>query len=210
MEQLVSDTMFVRLIILLTTGLAVVSLLIRMWLYTFWIDYKSSKQFYFRLMELQQVNKPEKQFQQKFKTESNLQKFVKLIFSWGFFFEFLALAIFPYPGVERLYTFEIIDMLGSKSSYLAVDYYLSDFLFAFMFLRIYFLVRTLFNFTIYTDLYSKKVCVKHGFEASTYFYVKALFVKRTGLVIFMVSAISIMLLSYVLRIFERVYYNTAG
>jgi len=43
---------FVRVIISLTTFLAIVSLLFRMWLYTFWIDYKSSKQFYFKLMEL--------------------------------------------------------------------------------------------------------------------------------------------------------------
>ena len=94
-------------------------------------------------------------------------------------------------------------MLNTKAMNLTVYYYLSDFLFAFMFLRVYFLVRTLLNFTVYSDLYSKKVCAKHGFEASTYFYIKALFVKRTGLIIFMVAAISILVLSYVLRIFER-------
>jgi len=111
--------------------------------------------------------------------------------------------IHPLPGVEQEYTFEIIDMMSSKSKYLKVQYKLSDFLFALMFIRLYFLVRTLLNFTIYSDLYSKRVCSKYGFEASVSFYVKALFVKQPGVVILMVSSLSILFLSYVLRIFER-------
>ena len=31
---------FIRVIISMTTGLAVIALLFRMWLYTFWIEYK--------------------------------------------------------------------------------------------------------------------------------------------------------------------------
>jgi hypothetical protein len=52
-EKMANDSFFVRVIISLTTFLAIIALLFRNWLYTFWIDYKSSKQFYFRLMELQ-------------------------------------------------------------------------------------------------------------------------------------------------------------
>jgi hypothetical protein len=101
-------------------------------------------------------------------------------------------------------------MMGDKTQLDDVNYMLSDFLFAGMFLRTYFLIRTLLNFSIYSDLYSKRVCSRYGFEASTSFYVKALFVKRPGLIIGMVSTISILFLSYVLRIFERVYYNRYG
>ncbi len=206
-QQTIDSTLFVRVIISLTTILAIVSLLFRMWLYTYWIDYKSSKQFYFKLMELQKNSRDDapdaKEEQQKFKKESNLWKFINLIFSWEFIFEFCILVIHPLPGVEQEYTFEIIDMMSSKSKYLKVQYKLSDFLFALMFIRLYFLVRTLLNFTIYSDLYSKRVCSKYGFEASVSFYVKALFVKQPGVVILMVSSLSILFLSYVLRIFER-------
>ena len=94
-------------------------------------------------------------------------------------------------------------MLGSKSRRVPVSYNLSDFLFAFMFLRVYFLIRTLLNFTNFSDLYSKKVCAKYGIQANTSFYVKALYVRSPGLVVFMVSGISVLVLSFVLRIFER-------
>jgi len=73
--------------------------------------------------------------------------------------------------------FYVIDMLSSKSTTIPITYTLSDFLLAFMFLRMYFLVRTLLNFTVYADLYSKKVCAKYGFEGSTSFFIKALYVK---------------------------------
>jgi hypothetical protein len=94
-------------------------------------------------------------------------------------------------------------MLGSKNEYVPVHYMLSDFLFAFMFLRFYFLIRTLMNFSIYSDLYSKRVCAKYRFEASTSFCMKALITMSPGITIFMTAIVSIMWLSYLLRIFER-------
>lgn len=57
------------------------------------------------------------------------------------------LIIFPYPGVEKAYTFSLIDMVNDKDSYVDITYVLSDFLFAWMFMRTYFLVRTLLNFS---------------------------------------------------------------
>jgi hypothetical protein len=125
-----------------------------------------------------------------------------------FAFEFTLLIIHPIPKYEANYEFMIIDMLSTKSKLVPVQYMLSDFLFAFMFLRIYFLVRTLLNFSLYSDLYSKRICSKFGVEANTSFYVKALYVKKPGYVIIMVATLSIAFLSYVLRIFERVYYNS--
>lgn len=101
-------------------------------------------------------------------------------------------------------------MLSSKDMEVDVHYMLSDFLFAFMFLRFYFLVRTLMNFSVYSELYSKRVCAKYKFEASTSFCVKALITKQPGTTIFLTAVISIMWLSYLLRIFERIYYESQG
>jgi hypothetical protein len=58
-EQIIKNTGFVRLIISLTTVLAFVSLLIKAWLYTYWLDYKSAKQYYLKLMDLQKVVSPQ-------------------------------------------------------------------------------------------------------------------------------------------------------
>ena len=48
------DNSFVRVIVTLTTLIAIISMFIRMWLYTYWADYKNSKQYYLKLMELQE------------------------------------------------------------------------------------------------------------------------------------------------------------
>lgn len=55
--QKVVDNSFVRVIISLTTSLALIALCFRMWLYSFWIEYKNQKTFYLKLMELQEVAK---------------------------------------------------------------------------------------------------------------------------------------------------------
>jgi hypothetical protein len=84
-----------------------------------------------------------------------------------------------------------------------VHYYLSDFLFAWMFMRFYYIIRTLINFSVFSELYSKKVCAKYKFEGNTSFCVKACIAKMPGTTIFFVTLISVMWLSYLLRIFER-------
>jgi hypothetical protein len=142
--------------------------------------------------------------------DSNMSKFLKLLYSREFFFELVILLIHNVPNYDFEITFYIIDMLNTKSVEIPVVYRLSDFIFALMFLRVYFLIRTFFTFTIYADLHAKKVCAKYGVEADTAFYVKALFTKRPGLITFLVATTSILFLSYLLRIFERVYYNSCG
>lgn len=66
-------------------------------------------------------------------------------------------------------------MLGAKDQYVDVHYMLGDFLFALMFLRFYFILRTIMNFSIYSDLSSKKICKNNGFESNPAFCFKAMF-----------------------------------
>jgi len=94
-------------------------------------------------------------------------------------------------------------MLATKSTYVEVKYMLGDFLFAFMFLRFYFVIRTLMNFSNVSDLSSKKICRKYNFESNISFAFKAFFKKNHSLTIFVLAFTSIMWLSYLLRIFER-------
>ena len=94
-------------------------------------------------------------------------------------------------------------MLSTKDTYVDVNYMLSDFLFGFMFFRFYYLIRTLMNFSVYSSLYSKRVCSKHKFEPTTFFCIKALITKQPGTTILIIATLSILWLSYLLRIFER-------
>jgi hypothetical protein len=115
----------------------------------------------------------------------------------------MLLCIHPLPYFEQEYSFKVIDMLITKSKYVEVKYMLGDFLFAFMFLRFYFVIRTLMNFSNVSDLSSKKICKKHNFESNTSFCFKAFFKKHHSLTIFGLAFFSIMWLSYLLRIFEK-------
>ena len=128
---------------------------------------------------------------------------MKLCLSFEFFFEVLSLVIHPLPYIEKEYVFDIINMLGAKDQYVPVHYMLGDFLFAFMFLRCYFVIRTIMNFSTFSDLNSKKVCNKYGFESNTSFCFKALIQKNPGNTILITAVFSIAWLSYLLRIFER-------
>lgn len=183
---------FVRITISVTTALALAALLIRNWLYVFWIDFKNSKQLQIKFMELQEYNYNEdekKSFstnvqpeqvedlgpkKMKFKKESHIKAWIKKCLSTEFLFEVVILIVHPLPYIEFEYTFFIINMLGSKDALVPVRYMLGDFLFAFMFLRCYFVIRTIMNYTSFSDLNSKKICNKYGFESNTSFCFKAL------------------------------------
>ena len=139
----------------------------------------------------------------KFKKESTLSKWLLQCCSTEFLFEVCILIIHPLPYLDQEYTFNIINMFGDKSKLVPVNYMLGDFLFAFMFMRCYFLMRTIMNFSAYSDLNSKKICAKYGFESDTSFCYKALILKTPGLTVLFTAVMSIMWLSYLLRIFER-------
>ena len=206
-----------RVIITFTTVLAFISLLIKNWVYVYWSDFKNSKQVYVKFMELQNYNlndqeraiadaegHSEVKFKRiKFKKESYVSKWLLHLFSIEFLVEVLILTPHPLPYFEQEYTFKIIDMFATKSQLVDVHYMLGDFLFALMFLRFYFLIRTIMNFSVYSDMSSKKICKNNGFENNTAFCFKAMFQKNMGQTILMVSVISIMWLSYLLRIFEK-------
>jgi hypothetical protein len=140
----------------------------------------------------------------KFRVKSNFQKWLELINTWEFYFEFTILAIHPIPYYEYAFKIDIIDMMGTKKETNPCTYLLcSDFLFAAMCMRIYFLVRTMMNFSVFAELYSKRICVKYGFEQDTSFCLKAMMTKSAGKTVLLVCLISVMWFAYVLRIFER-------
>jgi potassium intermediate/small conductance calcium-activated channel subfamily N protein 2 len=87
---------------------------------------------------------------------------------------------------------------------------LSDFLFAFMLLRFYFVVRTLMNLNLFSELTSKRICGKHHVTPGPSFCLKALIAERPGITVLLTAVISVMWLSYLIRIFERIAYQSQG
>lgn len=176
--------------------LAVVSLLFRNWLYVFWKDFNNSKELQSKFLELEleafetnennaldhldghkrnramSINKRRKNYLHKTR-ETHFKKWLKKLCTYECIFEIIVLCIHPFPYLEEEYTFKIINMLGSKDSLVDVKYLLSDFLFAFMFLRFYFLLRTITNFSIYSELNSQRICQNNGFYSNTSFCLKA-------------------------------------
>ena len=83
--------------------------------------------------------------------------------------------ICPIPFKDYLFDFHFINLsTGKTDPKLKVYYLLSDFILAFMFLRIYFVVRAVFNYNMYMDSYAKKLCRSYGFTANVRFTFKAL------------------------------------
>ena len=208
------ENSFTRVIITLTSLLSVISLLIRNWTYVFWMDFKNAKALQVKFMELQDYNLNTEERARagddapqykniKFQKESHFKKWLEILFSSSFLFEVFLLIIHPLPYYDKEYTFYILNMLSSKDAYVPVHYYLGDFLFAFMFMRVYFLIRTIFNFSIYQDLNSRKICTNNRFESNTSFCLKAFIRKSPGTTILFTAVLSVMWLSYLLRIFEK-------
>ena len=89
--------------------------------------------------------------------------------------------------------------------------FLCDYLLAFMFLRIVFLLRTFVNFGTYTDAYSRKLCrTEYGFTSGVRFTLKVHMVTNPGKSAFYIVSSSIMILSYLMQIFERPYREVNG
>ena len=84
---------------------------------------------------------------------------------------------------------------------------MSDFILAFMFLRIFFLCRSIFNYSIFTDPYSKKLCRSYGFTSGVRFTFKCYFEVHPEQTVVIVFTATIMILAYLMRIFELPFYR---
>jgi hypothetical protein len=72
------------------------------------------------------------------------------MFTLGFFLEFLVLAVTPFPYHDRY----VAQVVGKVRFY----YFESELMNAFMALRLYFIIRAWFNYSVYTEIYTKKLC----------------------------------------------------
>ena len=112
--------------------------------------------------------------------------------------------ICPIPFFELHYNeSNFVQGYDSSDSKAHATYLLSDFILTFMFLRLYLVIRNVFNHTQFSDPYAKLHCERHGFTANTRFCFKCYLQKYPATTIFTTLFISVFALSYVNRISER-------
>jgi len=74
-----------------------------------------------------------------------------------------------------------------------------------MFVRVFLLMRAVFNYTIFMDLYSKKLCRSFNFTANVRFAYKCFLKYSPGLTIFCTICSSVLIGAYLFHIFEFPY-----
>lgn len=109
----------------------------------------------------------------------------------------------PIPFFDMIIKTKALNV--SKKEYVDVYYLLSDFLLAFMFFRVILLYRAIINFSVFLDMYSKKVCAAIGFSANTRFAFKCFIKAKPGLTVLIIFTSSVLILAYDLRIFQIPY-----
>ena len=75
-------------------------------------------------------------------------------------------------------------------------YLASDLITVFMFVRVFFVIRAVFNYNLFTDLYSKKLCKSYGFTANVRFAYKCLLKSDPAMTVFMTLITSVSILGY--------------
>ena len=92
--------------------------------------------------------------------------------------------------------------MNQKGEKVKVTYLLSDFILVLMFFRIFFVVRAVFNYNMYTDVYAKKLCRSYGFTANVRFTFKSLLKTDPTYTVSVTMFSSVLVLAYCLRVFE--------
>ena len=89
-----------------------------------------------------------------------------------------------------------------KRDLVKVYYLTSDFILVLMFFRIFFVIRAVFNYNMYTDVFAKKLCRSYGFTANVRFTFKSLLKTDPASTVSVTMLSSVLVLSYCLRVFE--------
>lgn len=116
-------------------------------------------------------------------------------FSLSFWIEVLVFLVCPIPYYDVIFHIDCLNILD-KSSDVKVWYLMSDMIVVFMFVRLFFVVRALFNYNMFTDLYSKKLCKHYGFTANIRFAYKCFAEISPGLTVLLTLLTSVFILAY--------------
>ena len=71
-----------------------------------------------------------------------------------------------------------------------------------MFLRFYFVFKCYFNYSVYNDAFSKKLCKDYGFYPGFGFIMKTKFVKNPQSMLALLFVLTVLVLTYTTYVFE--------
>jgi hypothetical protein len=132
----------------------------------------------------------------------------KQSFGVDFWIEAFMILLCPIPYWDMI--IDISALNAAKTSPVPVYYLLSDFILAFMFVRTIFMARAVINYSIFMDIYSKRLCKSYGFTANVRFSFKCFVRANPGSTVAIMLTVSVLVLAYLMRIAELPYGVTAG
>ena len=143
----------------------------------------------------------------------NFHKRIKKVNKKKLFLEILLLCIFPYPGLigsirYKQSTLTEISEDYDNVAYLCYTY--SEILYFLMFIRIVFVLRTLFNYTPYQDKHARSYCLMYNTKANLRFSVKSMMKTHPLIMIYFSIFFSFLLFGLFVRIFERPFAPVSG
>lgn len=115
--------------------------------------------------------------------------------------DLIILTIQPIPFVD--YAIDIEEYKPDGTTLIYPAYLISDFLLLIMFLRIYIVIRNVFNHSQYSNPYAKLHCERYGFTANTRWVYKCYLLLYPGPTVVITLLSSIVLFSYLVRIGDR-------
>ena len=119
-----------------------------------------------------------------------------------------------------IHPFPVLDFEISVSAYISKDgfwnfyvspqqaYYFSDILIGLMFLWLIILIRNFFNYSIYSDVFAKRLCERYGFTAGMRFCFKCYIIKFPVITVLSTLTLSILVLSYLIWLTEGPFYRS--
>lgn len=138
--------------------------------------------------------------------KKQVKKKHKSTFNRNLLFEVFLLCIFPYPYLRGgFYITQPLNVWenGYSNNTSSICYTFSEVLYVFMYLRLWFLLRALFNFTPYQDDHARYYCSRTGTKANVRFSIRCMMKTHPFLLIYCFSFPSFFLLGVFLRVFER-------
>ncbi len=117
-----------------------------------------------------------------------------------FIFTVLILLVQPIPFVHVKFSTPVVT---STQKNLKSVYTLNEMLYAFMIVRMAFVVKVILAYSRYTSLKAKRIARYYGVSANARFAFKAMISNRPGITVFLLIVLSVLILSFLLRIFER-------
>lgn len=148
-----------------------------------------------------------------YSSESQTKKQSKSLFTAKFLLELSILLIFPYPLVSGSYTYHqslLSESSEARDNRIPLCYTYAEFLYSFTFFRLFFLFRTLLNYTPYQDNHARSQCSSFSTKANLRFSVKSMMQAHPLIMITFSVFPSFFLFGMFLRIYERPFSDISG